>query len=837
MEADAEMGEDHASSPVAGIPEAIMDADEELLHEDEVSMADVPPAEESAVPGLGPLPTPLPLISSTTTTPIFAPHVHPGFISPPLVVCSEDGLQVSALGHSAADPEDATSYFATAEPLSESRSASPPNSSAPAADAQLTTNGTTNGHHRSPSPKVEGTPPTVNGHTNDVGAVGESTETPTLVQSHARDDLDRPNALAAQHQRSDDRSQSQEQFVENIGEHETRVTQRQSQERGDADEPAVQENEVVVRQTTDEVTGKERVDVSMDQTNKGDPNNNAGPAQQINHVKVYKRGDDCASCTHSGGTMSRPTIHKSLLSVVDLEQLLDETRDVETPEDGEDPENQKALVAPTVLLTHNGMTYSLFQRYSPEEDAADLRVDVDSSLPVLFGEGKDHELYYDQVESFIEALHGILPELSSRQDEVILAFEAIGINLPEDNVYTREVCLYDFDRVHVGCGLAGRLHITLEFQTRFSTGFNALAQHIANSNTSVTEEIEDPFSERGFEPPDIETYTRNVLPGPIDEATVTEIPSEAETTEVGAADPTGDEGGEGTDGVLEEFQDGEWAAEEIFEGEVEESFEGGADENVEGEELEQNYEVLGDEDLEAAIEGAEEDFIASETAGEATAADDTAEYEAGGEEVGEGEVGSIATGDINEQGKLAEVFGEEADSGELGERNVGKEMHLEQEESLVVKDEPEGSVSTSGSKSSGATSGTTDLTSEEPSAVLSPDQASSTAQANPAIHVDATGLVSGQEAESLADDIDLGADDIVIDYEEAFYASALPSPAPPDAIDLPEAPMSPSSKRCHEDVEGEYADGEGTLDEAASTAAKRARVTDPSPAISLNASE
>ena len=71
---------------------------------------------------------------------------------------------------------------------------------------------------------------------------------------------------------------------------------------------------------------------------------------------------------------------------------------------------------------------------------------------------------------------------------------------------------------------------------------------------------------------------------------------------------------------------------------------------------------------------------------------------------------------------------------------------------------------------------------------------------------------------TLADDLDVGADDVVIDYEEVFGTSNLPSPAPPEA-DEPEPPMSPSPKRGHDVLGGEQLlDGEASSDELGSSA-------------------
>ncbi|KAL8287553.1 hypothetical protein RQP46_003411 [Phenoliferia psychrophenolica] len=600
-------------------------------------------------------------------------------------------------------------------------------------------------------------------------------------------DLDRNKALASQSQHSSDGSLTQEQVVENTGDHETRVVQRQSQERDSLGEgAAVQENEVVIHQETDDESGKERVEIEMHQTNSGSNSDSGAPVQQVNHVKVINRGEDCASCTHSGGTMSRPAISKDLLAVVDLDPLFEPTTPTVTGDEDDtgaeeaDDDARPRLIAPTVLLSLNGKTYSVFQRLVVDGlDPDSTRPELDAALPVLFEEPAAHELYYDQLESFIEALHDVFPELSGRQDEIVLSFEAIGITLPEDNVYTREVCLFDFDRVHVGCGLPGRLHITLESQARFSTGFNALAQHIANTYAPT----EDSYLDEALDAPEPTTTADIAAEEPEEEASAP-IENAEDEASAAAAEPTAEEG--------EQFEDGEWAGvdesayhdataavAEFEEGVGEAEEEGEPSAAVEeGVEEEQNYEGLDDADLAAAIEGAQEDFVLSETSAP------PAEGEGEGEEYVDAEFGD------DEATTAGEGSGDATHDDDHGEPSA------EHEPPRLFEDAEEGD--------------------------------SFSTPVPPEIHIDATGLVAGAAEHEGADEEDGGADDVVIDYEEVFDTSAVPSPAAaPPADLLPEAPMSPTPKRSHDDLHSEALDGGVPPDEHASSAAKRARMDDP----------
>lgn len=96
-------------------------------------------------------------------------------------------------------------------------------------------------------------------------------------------DLDSSKAYAVQHQQSEDKKQSQEQSIESLGENETAVRQRQSQERGDG-EVAEQENDVTIRQESDN-EGHDRLAVETEQHNKGGSASKDGPVKQVNYVK------------------------------------------------------------------------------------------------------------------------------------------------------------------------------------------------------------------------------------------------------------------------------------------------------------------------------------------------------------------------------------------------------------------------------------------------------------------------------------------------------------------------------------------------------------------------
>lgn len=185
-------------------------------------------------------------------------------------------------------------------------------------------------------------------------------------------------------------------------------------------------------------------------------------------------------------SVTRPSIKNSLLSLVSLPTSLTSASATSS--------------APAVLLSFSNDTYSLFQRYT-DTSGQDILPEIDGSLPVLFDDEAGQALYWGPVDELMDALHDALPGFSAREEEIVLKFEDLGIDLSEvrllsflmpepklilrmaeqDNAHTAEVSLSDFDRVHVGCGVPGRLHVSLESAPRFSTGFNALVDHIVNT--------------------------------------------------------------------------------------------------------------------------------------------------------------------------------------------------------------------------------------------------------------------------------------------------------------------------------------------------------------------
>lgn len=307
-------------------------------------------------------------------------------------------------------------------------------------------------------------------------------------------------------------------------------------------------------------------------------------------------------------------------------------------------------LAPAVLFTYDNTVYSLFQSHKSlppalelGDDLSDPENEAEEEDPVtLFTDSNDQQLYFGALEQVFSKLHDNFPELHSREDELVLDFDEIGVALAEDNVYSQQVSLHDFDRIHLGCGLPGRLHARLYAQSRFSSGFNALAQHVANSlvngnsngvegggnDSETTYEAEDgtvngdeeEYIEESFvtvgEPPDLEADGPDSELPAFEDADVGHDGVDRPGEPVGEEDDSVDGAGEARASVGEDIEreDG---------GENEE-------ENLEEEEfdLESALAQLDGDDIAAYAEGAAEDYILSE-GGEQQARPDEEELQQG----------------------------------------------------------------------------------------------------------------------------------------------------------------------------------------------------------------
>ncbi|GAA6035685.1 hypothetical protein JCM8097_004970 [Rhodosporidiobolus ruineniae] len=178
---------------------------------------------------------------------------------------------------------------------------------------------------------------------------------------------------------------------------------------------------------------------------------------------------------------------------------------IEVPSQPSTAADPSARGVPPVFLTYDSTTYSLFhaapspfsQSHSHSSDSGSGDEEDEPAPTLLLDKPEQHQLYYQPVEKLFRVLREQFGEFADQQDELVLEFDDIGIALSEDNVYSHSVTLFDFDRIHLGCRLPGRLHARLSAQGRFAAGFNALAQHIAASWGVEDEEQELEEDEEG----------------------------------------------------------------------------------------------------------------------------------------------------------------------------------------------------------------------------------------------------------------------------------------------------------------------------------------------------
>ncbi|GAA6059773.1 hypothetical protein JCM10212_001981 [Sporobolomyces blumeae] len=406
----------------------------------------------------------------------------------------------------------------------------------------------------------------------------------------------------------------------------------------------------------------------------------------VPHAARHKAQPDAAEATGGEGDgAAEPALSFSdpadldRASVPFLRPLVDKAALIGIEIDVEEPAGPSRLAvrqAPAVLFTYDSTTYAIFcaNPSSGKNDELDTAVDVeatteddvevgdlqaDESNPVLLTDPKCHSLYYGPLESLFSRLHDEFPELSNREDELVLDFDEIGIALAEDNVYSREVSLHDFDRIHRGCSLPGRLHARLYSQSRFSSGFNALAHHVQQQALAGAEADPDDTLDNGIE----------------EEAEYDEDENVSHTRyEENVED--------------DEHHSNEYGPDEPFEGvEDVEDGEGRREGEQEQFDLERALAELDGDDLAAYVEGIAEDYILSEHDGREVRAEQ------------DGELGNDHEGDVEGGAEIeVAVEGREEETGGGGDdlEGEGEEATGDLEEQAGEGKEPtgDGEVST-----------------------------------------------------------------------------------------------------------------------------------------------
>ncbi|EGG08262.1 uncharacterized protein MELLADRAFT_116094 [Melampsora larici-populina 98AG31] len=189
-----------------------------------------------------------------------------------------------------------------------------------------------------------------------------------------------------------------------------------------------------------------------------------------------------------------------------------------------DPQEQMIKQAPCIRLLCEDCEYNVFQRLSASNSSNDPNPEsCPGEEPLLLGELADQAIYFAPLGDFIETLRQIFPDFTQTDhSELVLSFPDLEARIPEDNVYTRELSLFDIDRLHVGANLPSRLLVSLEKQPRLIHRFNVLAKHVWKQN--LTEPLD---AEQGdTEEDSCEDYEAEQAPEHVDleDATITEGP-------------------------------------------------------------------------------------------------------------------------------------------------------------------------------------------------------------------------------------------------------------------------------------------------------------------------
>ncbi|GAA5824875.1 hypothetical protein JCM5353_006933 [Sporobolomyces roseus] len=530
----------------------------------------------------------------------------------------------------------------------------------------------------------------------------------------------------------------------------------------------------------------------------------------------------------------RPQVDKA--SLIGIEVPFPESPDGESS-------SSSSQQAPTILCTYDNTTYSLFRsqpKLAPAQDASSSSEggvepqaqDEEEETPTLLTDSHDQQFYFGTLEQLFSKLHDQFPELQSREDELVLDFDEIGVALTEDNVYSRQVSLHDFDRIHLGCGLPGRLHARLYPQSRFSSGFNALAQHVANSMNAAGTEAEGDDSEVTYEQgEDEEDGTVNGDEDYPEESFVTV--GEPEDQEIDGPDsqlPREENEGEEEEGEGEDF-DLESALAQLDGDDVAAYAEGAAEDYIlsegkqgEEEETKEDEREVNDDDTvnEAQNEG-EEVEVTADTAleeGEATVGEQN-----GGEEVNEegskeqGQVEEIVSEQLpetveSEQNGIASTQNDTTVGDASAEDVVDAATNAEDniQESILESEAQVESAQIENPTSLEASAPTGNVSQHEASAPVEPTT-EGIDQISASENVETGNETSNGIEETAAIDEAIDPNDVVIDYDEAFDGSS--SAAPPasdaplegaetEAVQVPEEIVSAAShspKRRHDSLD------------------------------------
>lgn len=168
-------------------------------------------------------------------------------------------------------------------------------------------------------------------------------------------------------------------------------------------------------------------------------------------------------------------------------EVPEEVYDAETHEEAKIETNHLGT-APPILLTVNSeglepVTVSLFS--DPDAAIVASSSKTVSEPPVVLLD-QHHHLFGEPLTDLLtqlrtELLHAqpeILPRSDFEYKEVQLVVHDLQLVLTQDNIYAREISLFDLESMHRSCGLSGYLHLDFSMQPRFIDRYRAIRQAI-----------------------------------------------------------------------------------------------------------------------------------------------------------------------------------------------------------------------------------------------------------------------------------------------------------------------------------------------------------------------
>ncbi|GAA5852269.1 hypothetical protein JCM8547_006719 [Rhodosporidiobolus lusitaniae] len=389
---------------------------------------------------------------------------------------------------------------------------------------------------------------------------------------------------------------------------------------------------------------------------------------------------------------SRPSIDTSSLDSIAVSSIVPPSSTLLS-------KNPSAKGVPPVFLTYDESSYVLFHQHSllstsfssaEDKQEGDIETETDEPFLLCGDEDLHDRLYYGPLsELFMTLREHVLEYLNEgeqEEEELVLEFDEIGIALGEDNHYASSVSIHDFDRIHLGCALPGRLHARLTTQGRFASGFNALVAHVAGASARDGEEDVEEEHEEGEE----ERETRQDGEEHDDALTVdggeggVEV-EEGEEQEQEQGEEQEQEQGEEqephprSDETIANDYDGPDS--ELVEQETQPAPDGGeggqAEEEGDEFDLDSALAQLDGDDVVAVIEGAQEDFILSEVQREGADQDAQEQQREGGEEQQPQQESGVEEGQVYEEGE------EKQEQNQVGGEGAEETAQPQEEEQVV----------------------------------------------------------------------------------------------------------------------------------------------------------